>query len=137
MRLGTGVLRIRFNLFILESFQIYFTVLGTEKISVYQNMYICEMLDIITCFNKRMVRMLQRATNFTLFYPDIYNITVPDFVFVCIYFGGIFKILMPKIISIQGRSKLVIGMQLIIMAELVDKVIKLKYILISRGTIQG
>ena len=136
MRLGTGVLRIRFNLFILESFQIYFTVLGTEKISVYQNMYICEMLDIITCFNKRMVRMFQRATNFTLFYPDIYNITVPDFVFVCIYFGGIFKILMPKIISIQGRSKLVIGMQLIIMAELVDKVIKLKYILISRGTIK-
>ena len=68
MRLGTGVLRIRFNLFILESFQIYFTVLGTEKISVYQNMYICEMLDISTCFNKRMVKMLQRATNFILFY---------------------------------------------------------------------
>lgn len=65
MRLSIRVLMVCFNLFIMESIQIYFTVLRTEKISVYQNMYIREMLDIITSFNERMVRILPLATNFT------------------------------------------------------------------------
>ena len=65
MRLGIRKLRIRVTVFLLESVQIYFTVLGTDKILVYQNMYICESLDIITSFNKIIVRMFQFTTHFT------------------------------------------------------------------------